>query len=39
MLVNINVLPEKGLLEKAATMKRFEYQPLGSELKEETSIS
>ena len=39
MLVNKNVLPEKGLLEKAATMKRFEYQPLGSELKEETSIS
>ena len=27
------VLPEKGLLEKAATIKRFEYSPLCSELK------
>ena len=27
------VLPEKDLLEKAATMKRFEYSPLGKELK------
>ena len=26
-------LPEKGLLEKAATIKNFEYSPLGSELK------
>ena len=26
------VLPEKGLVEKAATMKRFEYSPLGKEL-------
>ena len=27
-----DVLPEKGLLKKAATIKRFEYSPLGSEL-------
>ena len=26
-------LPDKGLLEKAATIKNFEYSPLGSELK------
>ena len=24
------VLPEKDLLEKAATIKRFDYSPLGS---------
>ena len=36
MLVNIRgkyVLPEKGFLEKAGTMKRFEYLLLGKELK------
>ena len=27
------VLPEKGLLEKADTMKRFEYSSLGKEWK------
>ena len=27
------VLPKNDLLEKAATMKRFEYSPLGKELK------
>ena len=32
------VLPEKGMLEKAATIKRFEYSPSGSELKKQTSI-
>ena len=26
-----NILPEKGLLEKAATIKRFEYSLLGKE--------
>ena len=31
--------PEKGLLEKAATIKRFEYPPLGKELKKQTSIA
>ena len=45
MLVNMNfltgedVLPEKVLLEKAATIKRFEYSPLGSELKRQTDIA
>ena len=34
-----NILPEKQLLEKAAKMKRFEYSPLGSEMKKQTSIS
>ena len=39
MSVNINfltsedVLPEKRLLEKTATIKIFEYSPLSSELK------
>ena len=31
--------PEKGLLEKAATIKRFEYPPLSKELKKQTSIA
>ena len=35
-----NVLPEKGLLEKkATTMKKFEYSPLGRELKKQTDIA
>ena len=38
MLVNMNlpgkdVLPERELLEKVTTIKRFEYSLLGSELK------
>ena len=33
-----DVLPEKDLLEKAATIKRFEYLMLGSELKKQTEI-
>ena len=35
------VLPEKekDLLEKAAIMKRFEYSPLGSELKKHNDIA
>ena len=32
-------LPEKDLLEKAATTKRFEYSPLGKELKKQTSVA
>ena len=42
MLVNLNfwtgkvVLPEKELLEKATTIKRFEYSPLGKELETQT---
>ena len=34
-----DVLPEKDLLDKAATIKRFEYSPLGSELKKQTDIA
>ena len=33
-----DVLVEEDLLEKAATIKRFEYSPLGSELKKQTNI-
>ena len=29
------MLPEKGLLEKAATIKRFRHPPLGRELKKQ----
>ena len=32
-LTSEDVLPEKGLLEKAATIKRFEYSSLNSDLK------
>ena len=32
-------MPEKDLLEKAAAMKRFEYFPLGKELKAQTDIA
>ena len=45
MLVNMtfltdkDVLPEKNFLEKSATMKRFEYSPLGKELKVQTDIA
>ena len=38
-LTGKDVLPEKNLLEKAATIKRFEYYPLGSELKKQTGIA
>ena len=34
-----DVLLEKGLVEKAATMKRFESSPLGSELIKQTNIA
>ena len=32
-------LPEKNFLEKAATTKRFEYSPIGKELKKQTSVA
>ena len=38
-LTGEKVLPEKDLLEEAATMKRFEYSPLGRELKAQTDIA
>ena len=34
-----DVLPEKDLLEKDAALKRFEYSPLGKELKTQTSVA
>ena len=34
-----DILPEKDLLEKAAAIKRFEYSPLGKELKKQTSVA
>ena len=34
-----DVLLKKDLLEKAATMKTFEYSPLGKELKVQTDIA
>ena len=33
-----DVLPEQNLLKKAAAIKRFEYSPLGKELKAQTDI-
>ena len=38
-LTGKDVLPEKDLLEKAATIKRFEYSPLDKELKAQTDIA
>ena len=38
-LTGNDVLPEKDLLEKAATVKRFEYLLLGKELKAQTDIA
>ena len=34
-----DVLPEKDLLEKVATKKRYEYLSLGKQLKSETAIA
>ena len=34
-----NVLPKQDLLERAATMKKFEYSHLGKELKAQTDIA
>ena len=38
-LTGRDVLPEKELLEKAAALKRFEYSPLGKDLKKQTSVT
>ena len=38
-LTGKDVLPEKDLSEKAVTLKRFEYLPLGKELKAQTSVA
>ena len=39
LLTGKDILPEKDLLEKAATMKRFQYSLLGKELKAQTDIA
>ena len=39
ILTDEGVLLEKGLLEKAATIKIFEYSALGSYLKKQASIA
>ena len=38
-LTGEHILPMKGLLEKVAKIKTFEYLPLGSEFKKETEIA
>ena len=38
-LTSKDVLPEKQFLEKAAVLKRFEYSPLGKDLKAQTSVA
>ena len=38
-LTSRDVLIEKDLLEKAATIEGFEYSPLGKELKAQTGIA
>ena len=38
-LTGKDVLPEKDLLEKASTMKRFEYLSLGKEIKTQTDMA
>ena len=38
-LTGKDVLPEKDLLKKVATMKRFDYSPLGKELKAQTDFA
>ena len=39
VLTGKEVLPEKDLLEEAATTKRFKYSPIGGELKKQTDIA
>ena len=34
-----DVLPEKELLEKSAALTKFEYSPLGSELKKQIELA
>ena len=37
-LTSENILSEKRLLKKAATIKMFEYSPLGNELKKKLTL-
>ena len=34
-----DILPGKDLLQKVAAIKRFEYLPIGGELKKQTDIA
>ena len=38
-LTSKDVLSEKDFLEKAAAIKRFEYSPLGEDLKKQTNVA
>ena len=38
-LTGEDILLEEGIFEKAATIKRFEYSPLGSELEKQTDLA
>ena len=38
-LMGRDILSEKGILQKAAIIKRFEYNPLVNELKRQTDIA
>ena len=38
-LTGKDVLPKKDMLEKAVTIKRLEYSPLGKELEKQTSVA
>ena len=38
-LAGKDVLPEKDVLEKPVTIRRFEYSTLGSELKKQTDVA
>ena len=37
-LIGEDVLSKRGIFKKTATIKRFEYSPLGRELKKQTDI-
>ena len=38
-MIGKDFLPEKGFLEKAVAIKRFDDPPLGKELKKQTSVA
>ena len=38
-LIGKGILPKENFIQKVAGIKRFEYDPLGKELKKETSVA
>ena len=38
-LIGKDILPKENFIQKVAGIKRFEYDPLGKELKKETSVA